>query len=56
MNEEFKSQKDSIVQEKRDLEARIGTTGERIENWMDNRDKALKSLPSKPVTLLPPAL
>ena len=40
-DEEFKSQKEFIVNEKRALEARMGTTGQRIENWIDNLEKAL---------------
>ncbi|MCL4390059.1 hypothetical protein M1345_01555 [Patescibacteria group bacterium] len=40
-DDEFKSQKESIVSEKRQLEERMGNTGKRIENWIENLERAL---------------
>ena len=40
-DEEFKDQKSSIIKEKQDLEARLGSTGKRIENWIENLENGL---------------
>lgn len=38
-DEEFKSQKEAIVAEKRKIETSLGSTGKRIEDWLDTAER-----------------
>lgn len=40
-DEEFKSQKEAIVKDKREIELLMGATGKRIENWIENLERNL---------------
>jgi hypothetical protein len=39
-DEEFKTQKNVILEEKRKIEQSLGATGQRIENWLENVEQA----------------